>query len=627
MNDSESSLETLWHKRWTRADFSWRGLASRQLSGWEVVNDSILAQEVTSERYGQPNTAVPVSARRPATLQDYWRADPVDGRLRTDDELETLGELRGEYHLVHQPANLEDGAPYRAIFQQIVRSRLAVARETSGMSQFRNVTRAIALWAPNSIDLRAQLMGVIDPCESYNQGRWSGLPDVLHICADHALLNSTFESLRFGNGASFASAVVNAYDAFNIATFEGDAFFYECFTRSDFSGTRFVGTADFSQSKIGGRFFNARFDGRANFHSAEITNGGFDRAEFNGEADFDEAEFRHSAMFHRAAFKRPVSFRKSTFSGETSFADSTFTSADFSGSTFTGPLSFEGCRFDQNASFAQIFWPAGPGDAHSAFNRAVFAGACSFAGAGFGNLASFDGASFGGHLQYDDASEAAAERIFRQELRNARSAARIDALQFVRDRSGSELPASKWEVEAHRRRAIDLRLAELERGCRTLKQAMNRMSNTTREQQFYRFELIVRRAQRDTPAWEKAISLLYAFTSNYGISLLRPLLSIIVIMLAFATALWVWATSLQVADRTSASSVAQAIEASWMNVFRPLSLLTPENVRSDTLVGALLLHDDWTALGVRVLATVESLLAVILAFLFALAVRRRFQLS
>ena len=72
--------------------------------------------------------------------------------------------------------------------------------------------------------------------------------------------------------------------------------------------------------------------------------------------------------------------------------------------------------------------------------------------------------------------------------------------------------------------------------------------------------------------------------------------------------------------------VTQALEFSLINVFKPLSALTADGLRGGTLGERLLNAGDWLPLGVRALAVMQSLFAIVVAFLFALAVRRRFQI-
>ncbi len=108
-----------WWAAWFDADYSWDGLARLNAdgrphhawAGWVVVD----------ETYCMPADEAPDNANtRPASLQDYWRADPAfDWRLRDDAALEAVGELfTGDetpdgrtWHIVHLPPAGPPGAP------------------------------------------------------------------------------------------------------------------------------------------------------------------------------------------------------------------------------------------------------------------------------------------------------------------------------------------------------------------------------------------------------------------------------------------------------------------------------------------------------------------------------------
>lgn len=165
----------------------------------------------------------------------------------------------------------------------------------------------------------------------------------------------------------------------------------------------------------------------------------------------------------------------------------------------------------------------------------------------------------------------------------------------------------------------EARLKQLERGCRVLKLAMSKASNKSREQLLYRFELSARRAQRGLPPGEALFSDLYGATSDYGASLVRPLGLLLMLTALFALIYWLWGV---IQPDTTAPSCWDALHFSFGRV-------APFGPWGEG--GAWLTFMDNRASGigvlVRALATVQSLFAIMLAFLFALAVRRRFQIS
>jgi hypothetical protein len=136
MAESLSQEERLkrWWDGWRKKDYSWGGLAQKEWAGFSVTADGFVVETESGAVYGlgQPGAgeagaptlrhpgsgeagaqdpglfpsdrpksldpglspaASPRMTGRPATLQDYWRADPGTGRLRSEDELIAAGEL------------------------------------------------------------------------------------------------------------------------------------------------------------------------------------------------------------------------------------------------------------------------------------------------------------------------------------------------------------------------------------------------------------------------------------------------------------------------------------------------------------------------------------------------------
>lgn len=131
--------EAEWWGAWWDEDFTWDGLAEKQLQGW-VVADDCLQEAETGRIYGQPAPGAPARViGKPATVQDYWRADPATGRLRADNEMG--GELVGGpgqplFHRIHLPLAFRDGSPTGKAdwaddaLDELIAARLIVANET-----------------------------------------------------------------------------------------------------------------------------------------------------------------------------------------------------------------------------------------------------------------------------------------------------------------------------------------------------------------------------------------------------------------------------------------------------------------------------------------------------------------
>ena len=164
---------------------------------------------------------------------------------------------------------------------------------------------------------------------------------------------------------------------------------------------------------------------------------------------------------------------------------------------------------------------------------------------------------------------------------------------------------------------------------------MGRASDKSREQMFYRFEVLARRERRERrgmPWGEKFFSRLYGHASDYGASMARPLGWLIVLIGLFGVGFFFWAYALGLVGagdrRIDVITAAwQAFDLSWANVFKPLFALSADAQVEGSLGDRLLGATPWVAFAVRAAATIQSLLAIVLAFLFALAVRRRFQIN
>jgi hypothetical protein len=305
--------------------------------------------------------------------------------------------------------------------------------------------------------------------------------------------------------------------------------------------------------------------------------------------------------------------------------------------------------FDKPVSLVRIFWPGAPQDWHSALDQTVFKSAPVFTGAGFKSLAAFDGAVLERGVVLDDPAAKTSDRFFQSERRDAIKAARADLEAWVEEQE-QEQKGDSSEVEGEadtkkpkrisgRERKKQLeefrnrRLAELEGGCRTLKKAMEYASNKTREQLFYRYELIARRAQAATPLSEKIFSYLYDWFGNYGASIGRPFIAVTALTLLFSLVYWgldigwVDAASHAVALNPTTNvdpALERALSFSASRIF-PFGAF--DDVSAGWLQSYETAHGSLAALGVRILASLQSTFALTLVFMVGLAVRRKFQIS
>lgn len=602
MGEGREQAEDDWRAGWRADDYSWQGLAQKTWEGFSVLADGRIVET--------EQLASAAEGARPATLQDYWQEEaeclvPGDGKLWTR---------------AHLPLEWADGASTgkanwdakeRAELDALILAKLEAAGETICTGGYNN-RRVVGA------DRRAQFQGVTFlSAPAFPRGMERPLSARFERAAFRGPAH--FDGARFQSDVTFESAGFFESASFEGAQFADVANFYRAlfFAEANFRNTDFATQVSFA------RVF---FFGDARFRNAV----------FHGHADFWGGECQGDVRCNGARFEGAVSMRRRRFEGL----------AFFDGAQFCGDADFGAAVFEALVSFEAVKWPAAARDWHAAFNQTLFLGTLAFTGAGFCCFAAFDGASMERGLQIDETSERAAASVFKRELKGAIAAAKQDAAEWAKPtqdvqappRASSERAAVSRRTDGKKkpgRRAVaayeherrSARLRELERGCRAVKRAMELASNRTREHLLFRFELMARRAQADTPAWEKIISHLYTAASDYGASMARPFIALAALVLACAGLFWSWGASLDLIslDGDLVVTGADALGLSWSNVVRPLSLPSREG---GEWVTRLFWDSDWgTQLAVRALATLESALAITFAFLFALAVRRRFQID
>ncbi len=671
---SREQQQQEWWDRWWGEDFSWAGLAAKSV-GRSIIGSGLNGKR-TLQDYWRCDPASGV-VRDDAAMLAAGELAECEGALFHIAHLPAkskAGAATWKADLNHENwARLE----------QKLGARLAAGAETKvdvvgdaegpdGRTQLGGcVLRGIPSQPRGSespLHLEARRMAVL------------GVADYR---GHHFGPGARFDRASFSGDASFIGASFSGYASFDSASFSGEASFniasfsgYASFDGASFSGdARFV-SASFS----GGCFVSASFSRDASFNIASFSGDAcFDRASFSGDARFDSASFNGEARFERASFSGDASFVGANFSGNAIFDSASFTGVArfldakfkgkayfqvkafekaatfqrclfdelvwFDGANFKGDMDFTAAVFDKLASFEKITWPQDCRHWHSAFDDVLFRSKLQLTGAGFRAFAAFDGATLERGVQLDDPeTEEEANRSFRAERKAASASAKRDGADFEnlenevrkeRDKDKAN-PVKQSEINSHIRAQREERLRQLERGCRVLKLAMDYSSNKTREQMLYRFELQARRAQRKLRFGEKTFSDLYAAASDYGASIWRPFAALAVLIAAFGGGFWGLAAALdplfdaRLLAGDLAAQLWATLDFSWGNVFKPLSALSEDaaSVRDGSMIDLLLTEtgDGWP-LVVRMIATLQSLLAIVLAFLFALAVRRRFQIS
>lgn len=489
-------------------------------------------------------------------------------------------------------------------------------------------------------------------------------------------LEASFRQAQFESGADFHQARFQGQANFSNARFLADAKLSEVQFQGEahFSETEFSGSASFEGAAFEGdeaRFGQARFADVARFHLARFDGAaGFGQAKFLGEAEFSSVVFGGLAEFRQARFERPARFAESEFKNVASMIEAQFLSeADFSLSTFAATTRFDQALFAGPAAFRQVqfrglayfyaadfaarasffnarfgdyvnfrtatfrefadfqfaLWPLDAAHQHAAFKGARLHDVGQFETEAFCAFALFEGADFRRTVLLQDPQ--------RPDSHDKRFAAARRATQraIEHDRELQEAEDYDARNDAHRaERGADARWRALAGGLRALKQVGKAQGNHDQEQTYYRYELKARAGQPSVPAWEKFASACYGLASDYGASIARPFAAMFLVITP-VMALFYWVVSLTVqASAADSESIIGAFTFSLKNAVVPFSAWrlgadadATEWLR--TFKAAAERSGVW--LGVLVLASIQSLCTLLLAFLFALAVRRRFQIT
>ncbi|MBI4536203.1 MAG: pentapeptide repeat-containing protein [Ignavibacteriae bacterium] len=468
---------------------------------------------------------------------------------------------------------------------------------------------------------------------------------------------ASFQGATFSGNAVFGQAVFSKGGSFKFAKFSGEIMFRRAsfFKIGNFSQAAFSRVADFADSSF---FDGVVFDGC--LFSALAT---FERATFSGKMEAvlwgltlyqDEKSIKISrprrtyadeqgrapdgfynrgcTSFFQCVFKGSAWFISAGFHGGCHFDEATFADdVGFWDARFLGRMDFSSAVFEKTASFENITWPEVARYWHGAFNRARFHGPARFQTAsgneGFRAMAAFDGVVFKDEVVLDWPRESAADQAFEGQRSATRDAARTDAEEWAkaeldrreRANAGNQTVAlvTEREKRERERNSRDCRLRELERGCRALRQAMEKAADKPRERMFHRYEMFARTSLCSMLWSEKIVSLFYRWLSNYGDSIARPLGWLLVVLLPmFGVMYTVWGVA-TVSWEVLLSALPHGLAVSAARLF----LIGPWNSEKNPLYPTLMAKSP---ILFPTVATLESILGGILIFLLALAIRRRF---
>jgi hypothetical protein len=386
---TKEELLAEWWAGWWKLDFSWAGLAKKDWQGWSVItapDGAHYAVETDTgllfgaEEGAEPLATAPDPEKRQASLQDYWRADPATGRMRTDAEMgDELVMVDGQpvFHRVHLPLEWRDKTPTGKAdwpddaLDALTAPRLAAARETAFEGEWYDRKLVGA-------DRRAQFAGGVWLRESTHP-EGADTPLSVQYEGAHFARYAGFSGASFAGEAAFESACFALYTTFERTSFFGNAIF---------KNTIFLGFSEL-QSFICATFEHTAFFG--------ITS--FENASFNGDARFDGANFASHTIFRRANFAQISSFEDTNIAGTARFEGVNFAQHTvFRRTNFAGDVGYESSIFFGNVEFESAGFGCGV-----RFSNVTFVGQANFGNARFCDEANFGGANFSKSVAFDNA--------------------------------------------------------------------------------------------------------------------------------------------------------------------------------------------------------------------------------
>lgn len=474
-----------------------------------------------------------------------------------------------------------------------------------------------------------------------------------------------FKESIFKHGAKFTDAIFEEEAEFNGAEFEcGSRIGINTWSKGravDFSGCKFLGRLSFAPKKIqtevifgisektkegpnfdGGAYFkdvtadinfdNAIFFGYAHFDSIFSMKTQFINCKFLENADFDRASFSILKIIN-STFHRACSFKDCIFNGATLFQETIFVSApDFSKSD---PASNSELTFNEIQFFGCWFFNGGNFRGRKFLTTGLFGATTNGHAIDKNKLL-----EIAGSLTYQ-ITEASNEATANQRTSAKTISRLLDSQKFRKRCSGktvflgipdfhgckfhqdTSFVGTEFEVPPGNDAA---------RAFRTLKLAMEQLKSSHEEQKFFRLEM---EADRPTlPGFRPWISRIYQITSDYGFSLWRPVAWLIGLSLMFGMA-YGWLANTCAADIACAkiawkADVGSAADRTSAVIKYTLASVSPvpglDRMQTE-LRAPLFGHHGWIPITALVLEILHKIVALVMAFLFALALRNLFKMK
>ena len=296
---------------------------------------------------------------------------------------------------------------------------------------------------------------------------------------------------------------------------------------ADFSHFRFPGNASFASAEFHAPtlFTEAEFYEDANFAGAALSHeasflgatyhryADFSLTSFEGPVVFSSNQFNSSARFSHAVFKYDAEFDKSTFK-----ADASFIAANFSGRAVFHKSTFCGVSMFQHAKFSD----------HALINNVVFCESVSF------DQAKFNGPFFINHTSFEKVSSFAtlsAKSLLLSDV----AFKQLPVFSAAHFEEPPQFNQVSLEPGRLNKRSENLPRQNFPHIWRALRRLAIQSHDHQLEQQCFKGEITARRGTFDKPIHLRFwVGWLYEIFSDFGRSMARPLVWLIVSICIFA---------------------------------------------------------------------------------------------
>lgn len=623
-NPEIAALEAQWWKDWWAADYSWDGLKAKEGPEgtanmqvfWHSEEARLIPEPGTSRRWTRlhcpfvfaDGTPSPKMQWRDAAWQDLC-SDVLKPRPEGNHSLIAIaGGVFSDVLIADWPSDALRSILAAQIyiggnFQTHLTKPLFLFDMAGAwvnacrLAEAPFTLRADAIRAENTIFAGGySSRGVVFNAALFQGARFCGDADFREV---HFQGLSLFGGTRFANKANFSESVFSDHADFTAAHFAGPV---------DFFGCRFQGRAIFDKTQclddIG--FYKSAFVRRLTLNDARL----YGRLNLEGATDGDPIA-QSSQAIRLTASGEPVNGLTGTLEPTSGPPERSFKSLP--------KLHARRTQFFEDANFSNrdLLSP-------STFRDAVFHERAQFHGSDIHANVNLYGTNFRRALAY----RAGSLPRYPEDLLKLRFLAEPDGANYA--------TWKKTYLRTRIERRFDNFTADnyynnLEASFRTLKQMMEERRDRLKEGEFFNLELRARRKRSDIPLWERITSYLYWLVSDYGNSLFRPMVMLLLLFGAMATVYYTIGQmrAHQPVIPMDGHGLYSALVFSLQNVFAPFSVLDASkfNANDAWIRTVVLPADPAQSLIIKLLASTQSLLSLTLAFLAGLAGRRRFQIN